>query len=352
MNIFIPNIKFPVKDKRNLFILTRPFYSEKCWANDNDVKSKWNFNNDFSFTEIVEKAQIILIPFSINNYFTENKGDELEKINALCIQYNIKALGFIEGDFGIAFPEFSNIVYFRMGGFKKQLSDKNKGFPVALSDHFQRFFYQETITPSAKKELPIVSFCGHATTSLIKRLKEIAKCLLENSKRFIAKPFRKDYEPLFASAYERAKLLHLFEKSRFINTNFIYRKNYRGGAITKAQREVTTLEYYQNIYQSDYVLCVRGAGNFSVRLYETLMLGKIPIFVNTDCLLPFEETINWKNHVVWIEWEDRKNIALIVSNFHNKLSEDDFIKMQLINRQLWKETLSVKGMLEMISNDI
>lgn len=349
MNIFIPNINFPTKDKRNLFILTRPFYSEKCWANDNDVKRKWNLNNDFSFTDIIENAQIMLIPFSINTYFAENKGDELATINTFCIQYNIKAYGFIEGDFGIAFPEFSNIEYFRMGGFKKQLSDKNKGFPVALSDHFQRFFHQETITPSAKKELPIVSFCGHATTSLIKRLKEIAKTLLENSKRFIAKPFRKDYEPLFASAYERAKLLHLFEKSGFINTNFIYRKNYRGGAITEEQREATTLEYYQNIYQSDYVLCIRGAGNFSVRLYETLMLGKIPIFVNTDCLLPFEETINWKNHVVWIEWEDRKNIALIVSNFHNKLSDGDFIKMQLDNRQLWKETLSIKGMLEMIN---
>jgi hypothetical protein len=352
VNIFIPNIKFPTKDKRNLFIVTRPFYTENGWANNNIVNNKWNLGNDFCFTDSIEKAQMVLIPFSINTYFAENKGDELATINSLCIQYNIKAYGFIGGDFGIAFPEFSNIVYFRMGGFKKQLSDKNKGFPVALSDHFQRLFHQETIIPSAKKELPIVGFCGHAATSSTKRLKEIAKCLLENSTRFLKKPFRKDYETLFASAYERAKLLRYFERSALIKTNFIYRKNYRGGAITEAQREVTTLEYYQNIYQSDYILCVRGGGNFSVRLYETLMLGKIPIFVDTDCLLPFEETINWKNHVVWIAWKDRKKMATIVSDFHNQLSEDDFVKMQLNNRKLWKETLSVKGMLEMISNDI
>jgi hypothetical protein len=65
--------------------------------------------------------------------------------------------------------------------------------------------------------------------------------------------------------------------------------------------------------------------------------------------LPFEETINWKNHVVWVAWKDRKKIANIVSDFHHQLSEDDFVKMQLNNRLLWKETLSVKGMLEMIN---
>ena len=352
MNIFIPYISFPTKDKRVLFILTRPFYSEKGWANNNIVNNKWNLGNDFCFTDSIEKAQMVLIPFSINTYFVGNKGDELATINQLCSQYNIKAYGFIGGDFGTDFPEFSNITYFRMGGFKKQLSDKNKGFPVSFSDHFQRLFHQETIMPTVKKELPIVGFCGHAATSLTKRLKETVKCILENSKRFIEKPFRNDYEPLFASAYERAKLLHIFEKSAFIKTNFIYRKNYRGGAITEAQRDATSLEYYHNIQQSDYILCVRGGGNFSVRLYETLMLGKIPIFVDTDCLLPFEETINWKNHVVWIAWKDRKKIASIVSDFHHQLSDENFVKMQLNNRKLWKETLSVKGMLEMISNDI
>ena len=352
MNIFIPNIKFPVKDKRALFILTRPFYSEKAWTNDSGIKKEWNLNNDFNYTDNIANAQIIFIPFSINTYFAEDRVDELKKINSLCVEYNIKAFGFIGGDFGVVFPEFSQILYFRMGGFKKQLSDKNKGFPVSLSDHFQRLFQQESITTSAKKELPVVGFCGHANTSLIKRLKEISKCLLENNKRFLKNPFRKSLEPLFASAYERAKLLNSLEQSNKIKVNFIYRKNYRGGAITEAKRESTTLEYYQNIYQSDYVLCVRGAGNFSVRLYETLMLGKIPIFVNTDCLLPFEEIINWKHHVIWIDWKDRKNIASIVSDFHNQLSEDDFVKLQLNNRKLWKETLSIKGMLEMISNDI
>src|SRR5690606_19049993 len=102
----------------------------------------------------------------------------------------------------------------------------------------------------------------------------------------------------------------------------------------------------------DYVLCVRGAGNFSVRFYETLLMGRIPIFVNTDCLLPFEDKINWKKHVVWIEWKERSNIANIVADFHSKLTDKQFEDLQKSNRKLWKEELSVKAMLQNIKYDI
>ena len=80
------------------------------------------------------------------------------------------------------------------------------------------------------------------------------------------------------------------------------------------------------------------------------MMGKIPVFVNTDCLLPFEEPINWKKHVVWVDWEDRKNIAQRVADFHANVSVDEFVHLQISNRKLWKETLSVEGMLEIMKS--
>ena len=156
-------------------------------------------------------------------------------------------------------------------------------------------------------------------------------------------------EPFFASSYQRAKILQTFEKSANCVTNFIFRNQYRAGT---ENRDQTTLEYYNNILNSDYIVCIRGAGNFSVRLYETLMMGRIPIFVNTDCLLPLEEKIDWKKHIVWVEWEDRNNIVAIVSDFHNKLSDEDFQNLQLSNRKLWKETLSINGIFNMLNDGI
>ena len=140
--------------------------------------------------------------------------------------------------------------------------------------------------------------------------------------------------------------------NKYCCREFIFRKHYRGGALTEAQRNQTTLEYYDNLLQSDYVLCVRGAGNFSVRFYETLMMGKIPIFVNTDCLLPLADEIDWKKHVVWVEWDERHLIASKVLDFHQNISPEAFVELQLQNRKLWKEQLTVGHYLQKLSNDL
>lgn len=347
MNIYIPEINFKITNRKSLFLLTRPFWTDKNWSNNSSEKKIWSISDNFNFINDVSKAAVYFIPLPINKYSTQ----ELNQINKTCANYDIKAYGYISGDFGEDFGCFKNIVFFRMGGFKRQLNDNNKAFPFSLSDHFERI-YKDVLITTHKNRLPSVGFCGHADSSLLKKIKENIKYLKENLRRFIKKPLRKDYEPFFPSAYERAQLLASFEASKEVKTNFIYRKNYRAGATTEEQRERTTREYYDNIKNSDYILCVRGAGNFSVRLYETLMMGRIPVFVNTDCLLPFENQIDWKRHVVWVEWKDRKNIADSVIRFHNNLSEQDFINLQLANRKLWKETLSVSNMLTMISNDI
>lgn len=347
--VFIPSIKVNNQNRKTLFILVRPFLTPAYkWKNDVDNFLKWGVDSkDFSLVEDIEKAQLVLLPLAINTYFESDNKRELLKINKKCKNLNIKAYGYIAGDFGQKYPTFSNICFLRMGGFKSQLDNMNKGFPVMIGDQH----INEEIIPKYKKQIATIGFCGHASFSPQKRFKEILKCFLENSKRFLKNPLQKAYEPLFASAYERAKLLASFELSSKVKTNFIFRNHYRAGAITKQQRENTTLEYYNNIKNSDYILCVRGGGNFSVRLYETLMMGRIPIFVNTDCLLPFEDQIDWKQHVVWVEWKDRKNIADAVFRFHNNLSEQDFINLQFANRKLWKETLSVSNMLKMISYD-
>lgn len=352
MKIYIPEIDFSNIKKKQLFLLTRPFLDEFGWGNNQIVKEEWRLKDNFEFTSQPNEANMLLIGMPINEIVKKNKVFQLIEYNQLCVKYNIKGYGYISDDFGIAYPEFSNLTYFRMGGFKSQLSTKNLGFPVPLSDHFKRIYQLENPIPNNKAEKPIVGFCGHATNSPVKRVKELIKCLKENSRRVFENPFRKDWEPLFSSAYERWSLLQFLEKSQKITCNFIYRTQYRGGAQNLEQRESTTKEYYDNIALSDYVLCVRGAGNFSVRFYETLLMGKIPILVNTDCLLPLEHEIDWKKHTVWVEWNDRNQIAERVLAFHEKLSNEQFILLQKSNRQLWKEKLTVAHFLEIFSHAV
>jgi hypothetical protein len=348
--IYIPKINFEKINQVSLFVLTRPFFIATGWINDNNLKEKWGIKSSFEYTSSIKEANFVILPLPINWYYKNNKQIELEKINAECKQLNKKVYAIISGDFGRAYPELSNFFYYRMGGFKSQLTPKNSGFPVPLSDHFQRLYKTNDPIPNIKTEHPKIGFCGHASKDFSKRIKELVKCSFENVKRFIENPLRKDWEPLFASAYERRKLLNALEKSTFLDCQFIYRKNYRGGAKTNQEREKTTLEYYDNLLKTDYVLCVRGAGNFSVRFYEALMMGKIPIFVNTDCLLPLEDEIDWKKQVVWVEWKERHKIAEIVIDFHKKISNEDFILLQQSNRKIWKEKLTTSYYLDKISN--
>jgi len=344
LNVYIPSdISLSVGSKE-LFILVRPFFIEEGWANEEHLLARWGISNSrFRYTYEINKADLILLPYSINAYLKTRNLQALKFYNQQCKKFNIKGFGYISGDWGIKFPEFENLTYFRVGGFRSQLSSHNQGFPFSLSDHHQRLYGSEEIQLRIKQALPVVGFCGHASLSMIKRVKESAKFLIENAKRGLRNPLRSDWEPVFPSAYHRAKLLQLLEQSPRVTTNFVYREHYRAGAITEAARDQTTREYYENIRNSDYVVCVRGGGNFSVRLYETLMMGRIPIFVNTDCLLPFPEQISWKSHTVWVEWKDRHRIAEVVAEFHQSITDADFEELQMRNRYLWQQGLSVRG---------
>ena len=138
--------------------------------------------------------------------------------------------------------------------------------------------------------------------------------------------------------------MDILEKSELIHSLIIRRNKYKGGKTNnqKYQKRVKK-EFYQNICNTLYTLCIRGTGNFSTRFFETLALGRIPVFVNTDCILPFENEINWKEHIVWVEKNDLTEIGEKISDFHNGLDKDDFIQLQIKNRLLWEKYFSFPG---------
>lgn len=117
-------------------------------------------------------------------------------------------------------------------------------------------------------------------------------------------------------------LLKQLEKNFVIDYRFFKRKKYRAGVTRNKETHETTIQFYDNMLESQYVLCVRGAGNFSVRFYETLMMGRIPLYVHTDGYLSLPDIIDWKDHVVWVDYKNRHHIAEILLEFHNQLDQE------------------------------
>ena len=115
-------------------------------------------------------------------------------------------------------------------------------------------------------------------------------------------------------------------------TNFIFRTQYRAGANDTELRKITSKDFFENINANAYTFCLRGAGNFSVRFYETLAMGRIPLVIDTDFRLPLEDLISWENHCIIAAAHNFKQKLI---DFHIKITEEDFEQMQINNRKLW-----------------
>lgn len=141
----------------------------------------------------------------------------------------------------------------------------------------------------------------------------------------------------------REKILEILEKSKIIKTDFIrknffkFKQNINENYIFKAKKE-----FIENISKGNYVPCIRGAGNFSYRIYETMAAGRIPILINTDCVLPYDFIIDYKNLFLVVDVKNIDNIEEILISYHNEI-HDNFENKQKKNRSIWEEFLSPEG---------
>ena len=108
--------------------------------------------------------------------------------------------------------------------------------------------------------------------------------------------------------------------------------------------------YLDSLINSDYVICSSGYGNYSFRFYETLAAGRIPIFINTNAELPFENIIDWKSILVWGEYEESNYIDKKLLLFHKAIANEDFLKYQENMKKIYLNYLSMEGFCQNISN--
>ena len=96
-----------------------------------------------------------------------------------------------------------------------------------------------------------------------------------------------------------------------MDCNFITR-DFWGRSVKKANvhstRDELRAEFVDNIVQNIYTMCVRGAGNFSLRFFEVLSAGRIPLIIDTDLPLPMTDVIDYKKFCVFIDQSKISNI--------------------------------------------
>ncbi|PVW16468.1 exostosin domain-containing protein [Marixanthomonas spongiae] len=342
MKLYYPTSHYDPRFRREVFPLLKPFIKGKGFTDEARIKLYGVSETDFQLVETITEADVVVLPMAWN-YYVKNRQlpKALECIEAAKASQK-QVWSYNAGDFGVKIPEFDHVKVFRFSGYRANGQKGHCGMPVFITDYLTQHYEEEAFLKKHYSPKPVVGFCGQADDRVLTTGKELFRTLfyLMQSKLGLR---AEEPQTVGSTSRLRAALLKTLERSDVIADNFIKRKQYRAGVTKNKAQHRTTKEFYDNILQSDYVLCVRGAGNFSVRFYETLMMGRIPVYIDTDGYLPLQDTIDWRNHVVWVDYNERHQVAQKVKAFHDALSAPDFIALQQSNRTLWKEKLTLGG---------
>lgn len=190
-----------------------------------------------------------------------------------------------------------------------------------------------------KGEKATISFCGWAgfagPSSYIKyivRLLQVELVAFLSGREYLN--VRKK------GLYWRRRAMRALSADNRIQTSFIVRKTFSASAKTiSIDPETARREYVTNIAESDFVLTPKGDGNFSVRFYEALSLGRIPVLVDTDMCLPLEHIVPYESFVIRVPYTEIDRIADIVADTYQKLSDEEFIAMQKAARHAYETWL-------------
>lgn len=179
-------------------------------------------------------------------------------------------------------------------------------------------------------------FIEQVYINLKKKINEfLLPYIWEGIKRFI-KPLKKTELPIVGFCGQnnqyRKKTLNLLKSNKKIKCNFIIRKQFWGG---KPHGKKIIRDFENNMINSHFNVCNRGAGNFSMRFYQTLSAGRIPILLNTDIILPFEEEIDWENNIIIGNTEDE-----IVNKLLNYWNTKNIIEMQNKCKEIYNNYFS------------
>lgn len=192
-----------------------------------------------------------------------------------------------------------------------------------------------------KVPLPTISFCGWSANAPMSDLEQdYFNELIEDG--FSALSLAEQAKLVYSF---RATVLNKIQEFGKFNTEFFRKDGYCGGIDRDSDSEGLSKvrrEYFQSLNNSDYVVCIRGKGNYSYRFYETLAWGRIPVFVDTDSPLPFSNEINWNDHCVWVDHKDVNNIGEIVTSHYQSLTPEGYRNLQVNNRKVWEEMLTLE----------
>lgn len=208
---------------------------------------------------------------------------------------------YLHKDWGCLAKDF---ILFRHGGRNTEKWHNTFSIPYIVNDNFNNVFLPKKLS---------ISYCGYPNNWIFK-------------KRVVNTVQQYEYADFIIRDRWGGDCVD--DDKQYDSYNFGPSKNMRD-------------EFFDNMERNLYALIVRGINNASIRLFEAFMMGRIPVIINSDMILPFEDQIDYRKNTVFIT--DFRDIDSQIREYHDSHTEEELIEIQKQNRQIWLDYFRVDG---------
>lgn len=266
----------------------------------NDKRFDGIINNSFNYVDNIEESDYVVLP-----YKWRGLDDTTNYIINECIKNNKKILIFYNDDSDEIIPVEENVGYIFRTSFKLSTKKSNEFALVPFFDDCftNKYIIQENIKLN-------IGFCGY-------------------------------------DHFQRKFCLDKIKKCNDITSDFIIRKSFWAKEI---EENKAIIDFNKNIIENLFNFTSRGSGNFSYRFYQILSMGRIPVLLDTDTVLPFTQNIDYNQHCVIVDESEIDNISKLIVNFYNSKTKEELYQIQKNNRDLYLKYFSPNGFIKNIEN--
>lgn len=250
-------------------------------------------------------------------------------LNSLSVSTGKKLIVFFYRDPEIDLP-FDNALVFRTS-YRAGLQRPHVfGLPAFVDD----FATAPEQTWLPKEEVPAVFFAGKTAPETLP-LSWLVRGKINRVLQGMCLPYRvKNWSPEGYFLRRRAMRSCLRAGQR-VKARFYWNPDTR--------QEGYHQTFVQAFSQTPYCICAAGFGNYSFRLYEVLKAGRIPVYIDTDELLPCRDVLPWHDMMLWIPARKADRTAQYLLKYHARVSAPDFIQRQKDNAALYRKYLTRTG---------
>jgi len=216
---------------------------------------------------------------------------------------NKKVLVFLISDFADDFQIPNNVLLFRTSIFNSR-----KKINEFLLPYVWECFNNRQLKKLEKSEYPMIGFCGRVDI-------------------------------------HREKLIKAIQCENIIKKKFILKTEFWGGN----PHDTKLIEdFINNIEETHFTICNRGNGNYSMRFYQTLSLGRIPVLIDTDLIFPFENNIKW--HDIAIIGKDENDVINKIKYWWTSKDNKKIQQIQQKCKDIFNQYFNSKTFLENLIN--